>query len=117
MACDSTGLQSSSFGRIDILSSYSFFEADNALAAKIVEKVNGADFEGKTLSVEITKGKSDGSDGAGGGDPKRSSSGGGNRRAASNPRPGGRSSGGFRGSSDSRSGGGDRDRNRSKNRS
>ncbi len=117
VACDSTGLQSSSFGRIDILSSYSFFEADNALAAKIVEKVNGADFEGKTLSVEITKGKSDGSDGAGGGDPKRSSSGSGNRRAASNPRPGGRSSGGFRGSSDSRSGGGDRDRNRSKNRS
>ncbi len=103
VACDSTGLQSSSFGRIDILSSYSFFEVDNNLADKIMKEVNGADYEGHTLSVEVTKGKSEG----GGG---RSSGGGGNRRTS--PRPGGgRPSGGFR-----RSGGGDRDRDRSKNR-
>ena len=94
VACDSTGLKSSSFGRIDILSSYSFFEADNELADKILKEVNGSDFEGHTLNVEVTKGKS----GGGGG---RS----GHRRSSNNPRPGGRSKG-SRG----------RDRNRSRSR-
>ena len=103
VACDSTGLQSSNFGRIDILSSYSFFEVDNNLADKIMKEVNGADYEGHTLSVEVTKGKSEG----GGG--RSSGGGGGNRRTS--PRPGGGSSGGFR-----KSGGGDRDRDRSRNR-
>jgi ATP-dependent RNA helicase DeaD len=93
VACDSTGLKSSSFGRIDILSSYSFFEVDNSLADKILQDVNGADYEGHTMNVEITKSKSGG--GGGGG---RS----GHRRSKNNPRPGGRSRG--------------RDRNRSRNR-
>ncbi len=95
VACDSTGLKSASFGRIDILSSYSFFEADNELAEKILQGVNGADFEGHTMNVEVTKSKS------GGG---RS----GNRRSSNNPRPGGggRSKGGPRG----------KDRNRSRNK-
>ncbi|MFK7784501.1 MAG: DEAD/DEAH box helicase [Crocinitomicaceae bacterium] len=100
VACDSTGLQSSSFGRIDILSSYSFFEVDNNLAEKILQDVNGADYEGHTMNVEITKSKSGG--GGGGG---RS----GNRRGSNNPRPGGRSKGGFKG-------GGDRNRNRDRSR-
>ncbi len=123
VACDSTGLQSSSFGRIDILSSYSFFEADNELAEKIVKAVNGADFEGHTLSVEITKGKSGGD-----GDGDRS---GGSSNRRSTPRPGARPSGGnrpsgggnrpsgFRKSSDSRSSGGsggDRDRSHSRDK-
>lgn len=97
VACDSTGLKSASFGRIDILSSYSFFEADNELAEKILKDVNGADFEGHTMNIEITKGKS-----SGGG---RS----GNRRTSNNPRPGSRPKGG---------GGAPRgkDRNRSKSR-
>jgi ATP-dependent RNA helicase DeaD len=95
VACDSTGLKSSSFGRIDILSSYSFFEVDNSLADKILQDVNGADYEGHTMNVEITKSKSGG--GGGGG---RS----GHRRSKSNPRPGGRSRGR------------DRDRNRSRSR-
>jgi len=98
VACDSTGLKSSSFGRIDILSSYSFFEVDNELAEKILNDVNGADYEGHTMNVEITKSKS-----GGGG---RS----GNRRSKGNPRPGGRSKGGFK------SGGRDRNRDRSKSR-
>ncbi len=104
VACDSTGLQSSSFGRIDILSSYSFFEVENDLADKILKEVNGADYEGHTLNIEVTKGKSGGGGGRSGGS--------GNRR--STPRPGGgRSSGGFRKSG---SGGGDRDRNRDRSR-
>lgn len=105
VACDSTGLQSSSFGRIDILSSYSFFEVDNGIAEKILKEVNGADFEGHTLNIEITKGKSEGTGGG-----ARS----GNRRTA--PRPGGGRPGGFRKSSDARSGSGDRNRDRSNSR-
>lgn len=57
VVCDSTGLNSGSFGKIDILSSYSFFEADNDLAEQIVAKVNGAEYEGNEVSVEVTKDK------------------------------------------------------------
>lgn len=120
VACDSTGLQSSSFGRIDILSSYSFFEADNDLAEKIVKAVNGADFEGHTLSVEITKAKADGHSGgdrAGGGSPHRRTTPRAGARPSGGNRPsgGGNRPGGFRKSSDSRPSG-DRDRSRSKDK-
>ena len=86
--CDSTGLKSDKIGRIDILASFSFFEADNDLADKIIKEVNGSEYEGNQVNVEITKSK------GGGG----SRSGGGNR--------GGNRSGGFRGGNS----GGDRDR-------
>ena len=121
VACDSTGLQSSSFGRIDILSSYSFFEADNDLAEKIVKAVNGADFEGHTLSVEITKAKADGhpsgDDRAGGGSSHRRTTPRAGARPSGGNRPsgGGNRPGGFRKSSDSRPGG-DRDRSRSRDK-
>lgn len=55
--CDSTGLRSDSIGRIDILASFSFFEADDELADKILSKVNGTEYEGNKVSVEITKNK------------------------------------------------------------
>lgn len=53
--CDNTHLKSDKIGRIDILASFSFFEADNELADKIVKEVNGADYEGHRVSVEVTK--------------------------------------------------------------
>jgi ATP-dependent RNA helicase DeaD len=55
--CDSTGLRSDNIGRIDILASFSFFEADNELASQIVDKVNGTEYEGHKVSVEVTKNK------------------------------------------------------------
>lgn len=64
--CDSTGLRSDSIGRIDILASFSFFEADDELADKILSKVNGTEYEGNKVSVEITKSKG-GSGGRSGG--------------------------------------------------
>lgn len=64
--CDSTGLRSDSIGRIDILASFSFFEADDELADKILSKVNGTEYEGNKVSVEITKNKG-GSGGRSGG--------------------------------------------------
>lgn len=95
VACDSTGLKSGSIGRIDVLSSYSFFEADNDHADKIIKGMNGTEYEGHKVSVEITKEKAGGS---GGGDRRPN----GNRRG-----PASRSGGGG-----GRTGGGDRSRSR-----
>ncbi len=58
VVCDATGLKSDKVGRIDILSSYSFFEADNNLVDDIINKVNGAEYEGHGVKVEVTKKKS-----------------------------------------------------------
>lgn len=102
VVCDSTGLKSDKVGRIDILASFSFFEADNNLADDIIQKVNGADYEGNTVSVEVTKKKSDvGSRGGNRGGGKRRSGGGGGHR--------GKRDRGF-------SGGGNRSRERSRRR-
>jgi len=57
--CDSTGLRSNSIGRIDILGTFSFFEADKELASNILSKVNGVDYEGHRVSIEITKGRNE----------------------------------------------------------
>tara|TARA_B110000305_G_scaffold4604_1_gene4497 strand:+ start:122 stop:2017 length:1896 start_codon:yes stop_codon:yes gene_type:complete len=69
--CDTTELGSDKIGRIDILDSFSFFDADKDLADKIIKEVNGADYEGHRVKVEVTKKR----DGGGGG-----SRSGGNRR-------------------------------------
>ena len=91
VVCDSTGLKSDSVGKIDILASYSFFEADNELADKIIKGVNGAEYEGHKVNVEVTTKKPSGGGGArrpsghrGGGGGDRS--GGGNRRSGGAPR-------------------------------
>jgi len=105
--CDSTGLNSSSIGRIDVMPNFSFFEADKTDEAAILSKVSGADYEGHSVNIEITQKKDGGSD-------RRSSGGGGERRSGGfgGDRSGGgdrRSSGGGRPSF----GGGDRDRSSS----
>lgn len=86
--CDSTGLSSDKIGRIDILASFSFFEADNELANNIVDKVNGSEYEGNKVSVEVTKSKDGGSRDSG-------SRGGGGNRSGGDRRDGNR--GGFAG--------------------
>ncbi|PWL23454.1 MAG: ATP-dependent RNA helicase [Fluviicola sp. XM-24bin1] len=55
--CDSTGLRSNSIGRIDIMASFSFFEADNENVDRILSKVNGSEYEGNQVSIEVTKSK------------------------------------------------------------
>jgi ATP-dependent RNA helicase DeaD len=83
LICDNTGLQSGSIGRIDIMPAFSFFEADQSETDSILRKVNGAEYEGTVVNIEVTKEKS----GAGSSD-RRGSSGG----------FGGRKEGGFGGS-------------------
>jgi len=71
LVCDATGLKSANVGRIDIMTSYSFFEADNDFADNILSKVNGADYEGHSVSIEVTKSKSGGGGNRGGGGGRR----------------------------------------------
>lgn len=54
VVCDSTGLRSDHVGRIDIMASFSFFEADNEHAEKIIAQLNGAEYEGHKVKVEVT---------------------------------------------------------------
>lgn len=61
VVCDSTGLKSDSIGRIDILSTFSFFEADNELVNTIIDRVNGTEYEGHKVKVEVTKSQLGGS--------------------------------------------------------
>jgi ATP-dependent RNA helicase DeaD len=108
--CDSTGLRSENIGKIDILASFSFFEADDELADKILSNVNGTEYEGHKVSVEITKNKSEGSSrGRSGGGGGRRFEGGGRSEGGNRRSSGG--SGGFGGNSgrrDSDRGGSDR---------
>lgn len=55
--CDSTGLKSDDIGTIDIMHAFSFFEADKKLADKIVKGLNGSQYEGRPLRVELTDSK------------------------------------------------------------
>lgn len=75
VVCDSTGLKSDNIGRIDIMASFSFFEADNELVDNILQNVNGSNYEGHKVSVEVTRSKKPG----GGGGKKRSFKGGNDR--------------------------------------
>ena len=55
--CDATGLKSNSIGRIDIMPAFSFFDADKSDVDSILNKVSGAEFEGKRMNVEVTESK------------------------------------------------------------
>jgi ATP-dependent RNA helicase DeaD len=105
--CDSTGLKSANIGRIEILPNFSFFESEKENESVILSKANGSDYEGHTVSVEITQKKA--SESRGGGDRRSSSSfgGGGDRRSSGGGDERRSSFGGERKSS---FGGGDRDR-------
>jgi ATP-dependent RNA helicase DeaD len=60
--CDNTGLRSGAIGKIDVLPNFSFFEADRSDESLIISKVNGAEYEGNSISVEITQKKERGND-------------------------------------------------------
>lgn len=117
--CDEAGLKSANIGKIDVLPSFSFFEADEKFSSDIITKINGANYEGHTLNVEITKkDRKGGGSGFGGNGGGRTSGGRGGFRSES--RGEGRFGGGSR--RDDRSGGRDRrsdrsggDRRRSRN--
>lgn len=94
--CDATGIKSASVGRIDVMPNFSFFEADKGDEGSILSQVNGADYEGHKVMVEITQKKAEGGERRSGGGGERRSFGGGERRSFGGDRE--------------RSGGGDRER-------
>jgi ATP-dependent RNA helicase DeaD len=96
VVCDATGLNSQAVGRIDLLTSYSFFEADQEHTEKILKNVNGTDFEGHQVNIEVTAQKEGGSG--------RSEGGRGRGRFGGESRSGG--GGGFSGRSGGSGGGG-----------
>ncbi|MEN9699666.1 MAG: hypothetical protein RLZZ301_864 [Bacteroidota bacterium] len=58
--CDATGLNSKALGRIDIMTSFSFIEADDEHTQKILKMVDGTEFEGHKVSIEVTTPAQDG---------------------------------------------------------
>ena len=111
LVCDATGLKSANVGRIDIMTSYSFFEADNEHSDNILKSVNGSNYEGHEVNIEITKSKPSGGGNRGGGGRRDGGSFGGKfkGRDGGGRDGGGRRDGGFRGGSDERRGGPKRD--------
>jgi len=105
LICDNTGLKSGSIGKIDIMPAFSFFEADKGETDNILNKVNGSEYEGTSVNIEITKPKTGGERGGrrGGGNGGRrdgsygKSEGGSfsNRSGGSSDRRGGERKGGF----------------------
>ena len=87
LLCDNTGVNKSDIGKIDILDSFSFFDADKKETETILRKMQGIDFEGSMLNVEKTKNRDEN---RGGGN-----SGGGNKKSYAR-RSSGNSSGGDR---------------------
>lgn len=103
-------------GKIDIMRNFSFFEIETKKEAELIKALNGSDFDGKPLLVEVSQAKPE-RDSSQQDRPYRKKSYGGNRDSRDSSRSrrssgGGdrRSSGGSRygGSSDRRSGGGSR---------
>jgi ATP-dependent RNA helicase DeaD len=77
--CDATGLKSDTIGRIDIMPAFSFFDADKSDKDLILNKVKGADFEGKRMNIEETEQKKSGGHGGSRGGSRGGNRGGGNR--------------------------------------
>ncbi|NOQ71679.1 MAG: DEAD/DEAH box helicase [Crocinitomix sp.] len=97
LLCDNTGVSKGDIGKIDILDSFSFFDADKKETETILQKMQGIDFEGNMMNVEKTKNRDEnrGGDSRGGGNKKpfaRRSSGGGGDRDRSKRSDGNRSS-------------------------
>ena len=96
VVCDAAGIKSTGIGRIDIMTSYAFFDVDEEHTDRILKSVNGTDFEGTKLSVEVTNTQNGGGSKKSGGEGR---SGGGKYR---------RSGGGHGGNFRSKRSGGDR---------
>ncbi len=95
LVCDSAGVRSADIGRIDIMPSFSFFEADSDQADRLLKEVNGAQYEGHKVSIEITKQKPDNNQRRGGGGGKFRGGRDGGRNFGGDKRKGGGNRGGY----------------------
>jgi ATP-dependent RNA helicase DeaD len=74
---DYAGVGKKDIGRIDLKGAYSFFEVDNSKVDDIMKGINGINYKGRQVRVELTEGKDSGksSDGRGRSDSRGRSSG------------------------------------------
>ncbi len=70
LLCDNTGVSKGDIGKIDILDSFSFFDADKKETETILRKMQGVDFEGNVMNVEKTKNRDENKGGNSGGNKK-----------------------------------------------
>ncbi|MGB1103124.1 MAG: DEAD/DEAH box helicase [Crocinitomicaceae bacterium] len=77
LICDNTSVSKKDIGQIDILEKFSFFDANPKITRQILNGMQDANFDGKSFSIEKTKGSSDSGKRSGG----RRSSGPGKRRS------------------------------------
>ena len=49
------------FGKIDIQTNFSFFEVEEGFDSKLFDAMNGTQFEGRDISVELAKADTNGS--------------------------------------------------------
>jgi ATP-dependent RNA helicase DeaD len=73
IVCNNSGIPSSEVGRIDIFKEFSFFDVSKELADKVLDGMRSADYNGKSMHVELSN--KAGAPGGGGGDRGRSKGG------------------------------------------
>jgi len=84
--CDTSGVRGNKIGRIDLKGVYSFFEVENDVVDKFVQVFKKAEYNGRSVRIEMSQdGDKRRSGGGGGGRPPREEGG---RRYSSAPRPG-----------------------------
>jgi len=83
--CDTSGVRGNKIGRIDLKGVYSFFEVENDVVEKFVQVFKKAEYNGRSVRIEMSQdGDKRRSGGGGGGRPPREEG----RRYGSTPRPG-----------------------------
>ena len=100
LVCENADVSSSKIGQIDIKREFAFFEVHESIKDKIIGAMDGAEFDGRRLRVEVASPRPGGGGRRSGGGGRRYSGSGGGRRS------GGNSGGGFRSKSSGGSGGG-----------
>jgi ATP-dependent RNA helicase DeaD len=83
--CDTSGVRGNKIGRIDLKGVYSFFEVENDVVEKFVQVFKKAEYNGRSVRIEMSQDGDKRRSGGGGGRPPREDGG---RRYSSTPKPG-----------------------------
>ena len=79
--CDTSGVRGNKIGRIDLKGVYSFFEVENDVVDKFQETFKKAEYNGRSVRIEMSQdGDRRRSSGPGGGGSRSREDGGGRRR-------------------------------------
>jgi ATP-dependent RNA helicase DeaD len=82
--CDTSGVRGNKIGRIDLKGVYSFFEVENEVVDKFVQGFKKAEYNGRSVRIEMSQDGDKRRSGGGAGRPPREEG----RRYSSAPKPG-----------------------------